>query len=314
MHEIEEFRQWVAAEYGLSVDGELVEDGRWHYQRVEGDPRGAKKFGYIVERIGDTLHIGFCDFKRNVRGCWRADRPRWLSPEEWREQQAEIARVRRERERAERENHLRAARVARAIWDQARPIAGDAHPYLQRKGVQACGLRVHHGPWRNGRMADRQTDGPVLLVPMRDLADGSIWNVQAIFRDKDNPLQRDKDFLVGGRKTGLCHWLGRERTATLLVAEGYATAYSCFADTGYRTAIAFDAGNLKPVALELRRRCRDAVLVVLADNDVDVVGNPGLAKAQEAADAVGGFVAVPPEPFNDFNDWVVELARGAAHG
>jgi putative DNA primase/helicase len=57
--------------------------------------------------------------------------------------------------------------------------------------------------------------------------------------------------------------------------------------------VAFDAGNLKPVAEIARRRCPERNIILAADNDVETEGNPGLAKATAAALAVNGFLAVP---------------------
>ena len=48
--------------------------------------------------------------------------------------------------------------------------------------------------------------------------------------------------------------------------------------------------------------------MLLADDDYRTIGNPGIAKAKEAAAAIGGVVAVPefgpnrPDDFKDFND------------
>jgi putative DNA primase/helicase len=84
-------------------------------------------------------------------------------------------------------------------------------------------------------------------------------------------------------------------------------------------AIAFDAGNLRPVAEALRCKYPDARLVIAADNDHGTSGNPGLSKAREAAVAVGGSVVAPEfelgETGTDFNDacavWGAERARAA---
>ena len=52
-------------------------------------------------------------------------------------------------------------------------------------------------------------------------------------------------------------------------------------------------------------------MVLCADDDVQTPGNPGVAKAREAAAAVGGVVAVPefggdrPETATDFNDLLI---------
>jgi hypothetical protein len=72
-------------------------------------------------------------------------------------------------------------------------------------------------------------------------------------------------------------------------------------------AVAFNAGNLGPVAQALRARFPTSRLVLCADDDVAVDGNPGLTNAKQAARAVNRLV-VPdfgenrPSGMTDFND------------
>lgn len=209
----------------------------------------------------------------------------------------------RERERAERQQqeharivaaHARAAEQAAALWDdgsEARPC-----PYLERKGVQANGVRVAADGW--------------LLVPMRDGA-GTLWNVQRVAPWPPLHGGPDKLFLKGGRKSGLWHMLGSVEPApdVLLLAEGYATAASLHEATGYPVAVAFDAGNLAHVAKALRAQYPAALLVLCGDDDVQTHArsgtNPGRAKATAAARAAQGLAVFPeglPEGGSDFND------------
>ncbi len=188
--------------------------------------------------------------------------------------------------------HEAAAQEASALWDSASTTG--TSPYLERKGVQAHGLRF--------------LDDGTAVVPLRDAAD-VLWNVQRIAPQRP-ATGTDKLFLKGGRKSGLWHMLGQiEGAAVVLLAEGYATAASLHQATGLPVAVAFDAGNLAPVAKALRQQHPTALLVLCADNDAATEGrtgtNPGLQKAMDAAGAVGGVVACPPrqEGHNvDFND------------
>ncbi|WP_246237672.1 hypothetical protein [Caldichromatium japonicum] len=72
--------------------------------------------------------------------------------------------------------------------------------------------------------------------------------------------------------------------------------------------MAFNAGNLLPVARALRAKFPGLYLIVCADDDAMTDGNPGLTKAHEASQAVGGLLAVPdfgaqrPGGATDFND------------
>ena len=83
----------------------------------------------------------------------------------------------------------------------------------------------------------------------------------------------------------------------VLVAEGYATAATIYQATGHPIAVAFDCGNLEPVARALRKKYPRARIVICADNDLETEQrtgrNPGMEAARRAAAAVGGTVAVP---------------------
>lgn len=198
------------------------------------------------------------------------------------------------RQRAEREQA--AADEAARLW-QAGTDEG-ASPYLDRKGVKPHGVRF--GP------------GGVLLVPMCDAA-GGLWNVQTIRPARPTDGGPEKLFVKGGRKSGTWHQIGTfEAAPWLLVAEGYATAASCFEATGRPVAVAFDAGNLAHVVRALRGRYPAARLLLCGDDDAATAArtgkNPGREKATEAARLARG-VAVFPVGLpadgsggSDFND------------
>ncbi len=202
-----------------------------------------------------------------------------------------------EREATQRETATEATRV----WAEASEAGTSG--YLSRKGVQGYGVRHAAGGW--------------LLVPLRDAA-GELWNVQRIAPTKpsDGP---DKLFLKGGRKSGLWHWCGDPANApALLVAEGYGTAASIHEATGRPVAVAFDAGNLVHVALELRKAHQAALIVLCADNDSETETatgrNPGRENATAAADKVRGAVVWPdglPDGGSDFNDLAAHVGRDA---
>ncbi len=241
-----------------------------------------------------------------------------------------------EAQRAEREAETKtkrdkARKKANAIWNRATP-APDDHAYLLRKGVPSFGLRVGAWPkWeevRPGEWRENRIPG-VLLVPMRS-ASGTLHSLQAIYPDKVDG--RDKDFLPGGEKAGKFHLIGElAEGVPLCVAEGYATGASIHQATGWPVAVAFDAGSLEPVARALREANPGARFIICADDDHRTAGNPGRSKAEAAARAVGGVVAVPvfgperPDSATDFNDLatlegldalrrILEAARDAIAG
>ena len=125
----------------------------------------------------------------------------------------------------------------------------------------------------------------------------------------------EKRFLTGGRVSGGYFGLGTPE-GTVCIAEGYATAASIHEATGHAVAVAFNAGNLAPVARALRERFPALRLIVCADDDRSE-GNPGLTQAHAAAEAVGGLLAIPdfgnkrPAKASNFNDLARHRGREA---
>lgn len=212
-----------------------------------------------------------------------------------RERERELAR---QREAAEADAaHARGADAAAECWGLASDAG--ASPYLERKGVQAHGVRFTADGW--------------LVIPMRDAA-GQLWNVQRIAPAKPADGGPDKLFLTGGRKAGLWHMLGDLGTdeagvPVLLIAEGYATAASVHQATGLPVAVAFDAGNLVHVAKALHELHPAALIAIAGDDDqatkTRTGRNPGRLAATAAARAVHGLAVFPkplPAEGGDFND------------
>lgn len=180
--------------------------------------------------------------------------------------------------------------AARARWN-----AGAEHgesAYLVRKlpGVVVTGVRYQ---------------GSIGLVPMFDAASdsGEVCNVQRIGADGLKLYEK------GAAKSGLLHWRGDPNGANVLcVAEGFATAESVRAATGYVVAVAFDCGNLPNVATAIRKRYPSALIVIAADDDYRTKGNPGATAGAGAAQSVAGVFALPlfaeprPDGATDFND------------
>ncbi len=292
---------------GISTSDEIIPDGSLHRFYVTGHRVGTKNGAYVLHT--DGVPSGwFHDFvtgkeqKWTIKGGidWR------LTPE----QLAAIDKAKLERQAEMERRKLRAEGKARSLWKQAIPCA--SHPYLERKKVRFFDLRCSSwetrvqdldGEWRSVHIEN------VLLVQLRE-EDGAIRNLQAIFPQKHEELGRDKDFLAGGKKKGLFFTIG-EGTETVLIAEGYATAATVHEATGYHTFVAFDAGNLHPVAQLVRSKYPKHRIVLCADNDQFTENNPGLFKAKKAAVSIGGAVAIPEfldlsQKPTDFNDMLLE--------
>jgi putative DNA primase/helicase len=190
------------------------------------------------------------------------------------------------------QRHQAARDSAASLLNQADQVG--VHPYLTTKGIQSHGIKVF---------------GNNLLIPLRDTS-GDLHSLQTIGPDGA------KRFHPGGRVTGCYHSIGKP-AGVLIVCEGFATGASLQETTGHAVAVAFNAGNLEPVALALRAKYPTLKFIIAADDDHLTDGNPGLTKARAAAQAVGGWVAIPlfpagrPDKATDFND-LHTLAGGAA--
>ncbi len=211
------------------------------------------------------------------------------------------ARIKRERQAAEAARRAEAARAAaraESVWRRLLP-AGDSE-YLRRKGVQAHGVRF--------------APSGAVVVPMLDVQ-GRVHGLQFIL-PSDHPRRRktgrDKEFWPAGlAKRGHGFPIGGAPLgdAVLLLAEGYATAATLYEATGLPVVVAFDAGNLLPVAEAMAKRHKRARLLVCGDDDYLTDGNPGATSAAAAAMAVGGAHMVPEfvsdragRKLTDFND------------
>jgi putative DNA primase/helicase len=85
----------------------------------------------------------------------------------------------------------------------------------------------------------------------------------------------------------------------IIICEGFATAASLYENSGYLTVVAFDAGNLKNVAINIKSLYPVSKIVIAGDNDLSGIGQK---KALEAALAVNGEYLVPATVGHDWND------------
>lgn len=246
-------------------DGAIVGDGQLHRYAAEGDRPGKRNAWYVLYLDGRVPGGAFGSWRTGQHETWTAKAEREFTAADRAEWQARQAALRAARERDAEATAVRAQR----IWDGL-PESGRS-PYLDRKQVRAFGLRF--------------AKGGTVVVPVRDF-DRKVWGLQFIAGDGT------KRFLTGTAKKGRCHWLGAE-TPVIALAEGYATAASVHMATGWQTVVAFDAGNLLPVARALRWRRPEVELVICGDNDLLTPGNPGRTAALAAARAARARVVVP---------------------
>ena len=282
------------AELGLDLKGELPEiDGEIH--RVPLLDKHSKAGAYCLYS-NDGRPAGWAqNFVSGEKVNLVATGVR-LSPEEMEYQRQAQAIRRLEAEKKREQVYDLAAQRCRAFFAKRSP-ASSVNAYLQAKGVEAFGLK-------------ESPSGKELLVPLQN-KDGEIRSIQYIAEDGS------KRFESGGQKKGCFHVIGSasENSPNVLICEGYATGASLHQATGLPVAVAFDAGNLKPVAEALKEKFPNSTLTLCADNDHSNKLNVGLEKAKDAALAVNGKVVFPrftseemSRGLTDFND--LHQARG----
>jgi putative DNA primase/helicase len=182
-----------------------------------------------------------------------------------------------QRKTEEAAKHKAAAEKALYIWNKAALAPAD-HPYLIKKHIDIHGAR-------SGR-------DNTLIIPLYN-ANKEIVNLQFISETGG------KRFLSGGLKKGCFYWIGCKQTDKILIAEGFATAASLHENSRYLTIAAFDAGNLKEVAINVRALSPEAQIIIMGDNDLSGVGQKA---AKEAAISICCKYLIPETIGHDWND------------
>lgn len=258
--------QMMAAEMPPLPSGHPIADGKFHRY-------GPKKkawyrlFEYVARNGRRYIHGSF--------GLWRGADSGSLKIESDGAgmDPAELERLHRsQRELAERDEAKRAERArfaggrARAQWEAARAQVPECGcPYLVRKGVQAeKGLRflpdgTLYVPMVRYDISEEQEQDPAYTGPRR------LVGLQKIAPDGTKLFNR------GMAKEGAACRLGRTpRDGNLiLIVEGLATGLSVRAASkqAHPVYVAFDAGNLGPVAKILRTLYPRSPFLFCADDD-----------------------------------------------
>jgi len=286
---------------GLLVDSLQVGTTRMVRCKVESGGR-EKRGWYMLHELqtssGELLIVG-------SYGVWHGNdnsaskielrkRDKEFSQEQRAALKARIAEDRKKADAARAREAETAARRAATMWARL-DNDGDSE-YLRHKKVGAHGLRF--------------TPTGSAVLPLLDTA-GKLHGLQFLRTAAQAKLAKRhaKEFWpYGVAKKGHFHLIGTPDWV-VLVAEGYATGASLHEATGYPVAIAFDAGNLGPVAAALRKRYKRVQIMICADDDSFTDGNPGVTAASAAALAVSGAWAAPR-----FADEEARQAKNAIQG
>lgn len=261
--------------FGMIVDRPLKLDGNPERFKVAGKKgRPGYVLGNIVNGNVYATFGSWTDRSREMRFPNGGE----VSPvdHEILDEIIDLARSIREQEQKE------AKRKAQWMWSNSTE-ADPEHPYLVKKDIENHGCRQYKDS---------------LMIPLYD-AEGQVVSLQWIKPDGE------KIFLKNGKKQGSCFPIKGD-DSTVYIAEGYATAATINELTGNKVLVAFDAGNIKPVAKAARGMWPEAHIVIAADNDHKTDGNPGVTYARAAAEEINAEVVIPSGTGTDFNDMCAE--------
>ena len=277
---------------GVRSATRVLGTGKVERFRMEGEARGETS-GWAVLFL-DAIPAG-------AFGNWKTgEKHQWCSVDRTALPRTDQARVNELLSQAEAKRAKESARLARAAAARALAMLSEAasgpHAYLEKKSVGAYASRVL---------------GEELLISVTDV-EGNITSLQRIAPDGS------KRFLQSGRVAGCVHYFLPPDGVTY-ICEGWATGATIHSLTGRPVVVAFNAGNLLPVARAVRVRYPRASFVLAADNDQWGVRNAGV-EAATALEALGiphilpVFAPTDMKP-TDFNDLAilegVERAKSA---
>ncbi len=271
---LEQFKN-AMLDAGIHPPSCIIGDGLLHRFHVIGDNKGSLNGVYVLHMDGRASGY-FQDFKQGIKQTWKQS-GKFMPLSDFQKQEfakkKALDEIKRDAEQAA--THKLAANKALSIWTNAKPAPAN-HPYLVKKRIGIHGARL-------GR-------DNTLIIPLSN-AKKELVNLQFISETGG------KRFLSGGKKKGCFYSIG-DPTDKVLICEGFATGVSLFEDSGYLTVVAFDAGNLKEVAIVIKSLYPGSEIIICADNDESGIGEK---KAREAALAIGCKYIIPPA-LGDFND------------
>lgn len=260
----------------------IIYDGK--IQRFKNDGDDNKNSYYVAYQNGDFEAGAFGDWKLDIHETFCNKDKKNFTSEEKKDFAIQQSEIRLQRQKEKRARHQHAEIDVNERWSKSDFV--DSHPYLTDKGIKPHNLK---------------TERDNLLVPIFN-ADGELVNLQTITPNGD------KYFAKGGRVEG-CFFLLGDVDKHLIICEGYSTGASIYEATKLGVVIAFNAGNLLPVAKEMTALYPYASIIVAGDDDQFNDVNTGRIKACETVKHVGGFVVFPSfdeldadKRLTDFND------------
>ncbi|WP_336056473.1 toprim domain-containing protein [Nitratireductor sp. CH_MIT9313-5] len=312
----EQFLSAMAAA-GVHMDttgGHPKADGKLHRASATGKKKKKNDHIWYVLHLDEPASGAFGDLQLGVEDTWTAKRPNAMTKEERSALKRRMEEAAAEREREKKALNEAAAAAAAEIKAKCEK-ADPEHPYLARKGIPATGAwllteTVRYRIVPGERMRTAKAGNlfiPMWHSPAEPDAKPTLVGGQFIYEDGT------KRYIKGTPKENSYHTIGgkpKGERPLIIIAEGFATGARIHQATGTTVIIAFDSGNLMPVAKLMAAKYPGARFLIAADNDrftTKPIENPGLTKAREAAEAIGAKVAYPVFPpeheeATDFDD------------
>ena len=210
----------------------VIDDGRIHQCKCPHDKANKKSGRYFLHSDGIANGAFGCyhESETALANEWKSTAPTpTMSDAERKAYSERMARQQAEREAQTLQEQKDAQTACIGLWGRGHD-ATSAHPYIERKGIRAYGVKELNG---------------ALLVPMYDGKD-NLCNIQFIQADGA------KKFKTGAKKKGAYFAFGATDTKAVVICEGFATGASIAQATGHTVVVAFDAGNLLPVAQRIK--------------------------------------------------------------
>ena len=293
---IAEFEQAMHA-VGLVLDKRgVIDDGKAHPCQCAHD-KGSKKSGRYYLHSDGIANGAFGCYHESENGLthkWQSEHTPQLSEAERKAYAQKMAQAEAERAQQTANDQAQAKTAVQAIWNKAKE-ATKANAYVTRKGINPMGCKVFG-------------DSDTLIVPIYDGKPSidTLCNAQFIQADGT------KRFRTSGKKKGCYTAIGNPESRVAVLCEGFATGASIAQATGYYVLVAFDAGNLLPVAERIKAVLpTDWRLIIAGDNDAYGETNTGADKARACAHVVNAECVIPdftgceithaPTDFNDLH-------------
>ncbi len=268
------FRNAILKNLGQSEINQIIADSKFHRFHINEDKTNKKNGWYILYDTGQGLIAGaYGCWKRGVTYSWCNKKINAINKSALKQSRLKI-----KQQLAQR--YLAAKEKAAAIMNKAQK---QTHPYLIAKGLQ-------QKAWVYKK---------ILIVPVYNSLH-KLSSLQFI------SATGEKRFLAGGRIQECYYMIGKPEQE-LYICEGYATGLTIYNAAKSCVVVAFNANNLLAVTKNIKTQYPQIKIIICGDNDSWTAGNPGAAKAKQAAQETNSWVVIPqfknisnkPTDFND---------------